>query len=230
MTESGARILVIDDELEIRRLLKVALSAHGYDVVEAETGRKGLEMAATAHPDVTILDLGLPDISGMEVLRSIREWSLAPVIILSVRGMEDDKIAALNSGADDYVTKPFNMGELLARIKVSLRHVARSDEPTLDIGDLHVDLAARSVLFAGEPLKLTPTEYDILKLLAVNAGRVLTHKQLLREIWGIENPRDNQYLRVYIRQLRKKLEPDASRPTYILTEPGVGYRLVAMLD
>ncbi|MFH1150378.1 MAG: response regulator transcription factor [Actinomycetota bacterium] len=231
MTRTGARVLVVDDEREIRKLLKVALSAHGFDVIEAKTGREGLEMAATQRPDITILDLGLPDISGLEVLRSIREWSDAPIIILSVRGIERDKITALDSGADDYVTKPFSMGELLARINVSLRHMAaRADEPTLDIGDLHLDLAARTVSFAGDPVKLTPTEYDVLKLLAINAGKVLTHRQLLREIWGIEDPHDNQYLRVYIRQIRKKVEPDPSRPIYILTEPGVGYRLAAMMD
>lgn len=181
-------------------------------------------------PDVTILDLGLPDMSGLDVLRAMREWSHTPIIILSVRGQEEDKVKALDRGADDYVTKPFHMGELIARIRVSLRHFAGADEPVIDIGELRVDLVARAVTFAGRPVKLTPTEYDILRLMAANAGKVLTHRQLLKEIWGIEDPHDNQYLRVYVRQLRKKIEPDPSRPHYILTEPGVGYRLSTSQD
>lgn len=225
MPETGAEILVIDDEPEIRKLLKVALSANGYKVTLAETGGKGLARVSMLKPDVVILDLGLPDIDGIEVLRSLREQSNVPVIILSVKGQEGDKVKALDLGADDYVTKPFNMGELLARIRVTLRHFAKSDEPVLSIGELRIDIEARSVTFAGKPVKLTRTEYDLLKMLAVNAGKVLTHKQVLREIWDIEDPKNNQYLRVYIRQLRRKIESDPSRPRYIITEPGVGYRL-----
>lgn len=227
LAERGARVLVIDDELEIRRLLKVGLSGHGFTVDEAATGNEGLAQAATLRPDVVILDLGLPDVPGLEVLKAIREWSNIPIVILSVRGQEDDKVKALDMGADDYVTKPFHMGELVARIRVSLRHVTGKEEPVIHIGDLMIDIEKRVVTFAGSQIKLTPTEYDLLKLLAVNSGKVLTHRQLLKEIWGIDDPRDNQYLRVYIRQLRKKIEPDPSRPGYILTEPGVGYRFSA---
>jgi len=228
VTAKGARVLIIDDEPPIRRLLKVALTAHGYDPVEATSGQEGLQQAAFLHPDLIILDLGLPDLDGLEVIKSLREWSQVPVIILTVREHEQDKIAVLDVGADDYVTKPFSMGELLARMRVALRHAAqKEDEPVLHLGDLTVDLARRLVTVAGREVKLTPTEYEILKHLAVNAGRVLTHRQLLRTIWGPEYQDETHYLRVYIGQLRRKLEPDPARPRYIITEPGVGYRLVA---
>jgi two-component system KDP operon response regulator KdpE len=228
MPSDGARILVIDDEKQIRRMLKAALSGYGYDIAEASSGHEGLNQTAIFHPDLIILDLGLPDLDGIEVIKRLREWTQIPIIILSVREHEDDKIKALDVGADDYVTKPFSMGELLARIRVALRHVAKSeDEPILTFfGELTVDLAHRNVILKGEDVKLTPTEYEILKYLALQAGRVVTHGQLLRAIWGPNYQEETQYLRVYIGQLRRKIEADPSQPTYIITEPGVGYRLV----
>lgn len=227
MTAKGARILIIDDEPPIRRLLKVALAAHGYEPAEASSGQEGLQQAAVFHPDLIILDLGLPDLDGLEVIKRLREWSQAPIIILSVREQENDKIKALDSGADDYVTKPFSMGELLARMRVALRHAAKTeDEPVLTIGGLTIDLAHHLVKVEGREVKLTPTEYEILKNLAIHAGRVLTHRQLLRTIWGPEYQEETHYLRVYIGQLRRKIEPDPTRPRYIITEPGIGYRLV----
>lgn len=228
MGGEGARVLVIDDELSIRRLLKVALRAHGYEVAEAGSGQEGLERAACWHPDVVVLDLGLPDLDGLEVLGRLREWSAAPVIILSVREQEGEKIAALDAGADDYVTKPFGLGELLARVRAALRRAARTaDEPVVQVGGLAVDLGRRTVTVDGREVKLTPTEYEILKHLALQAGRVVTHRQLLRAVWGPGYEEETHYLRVYVSQLRRKVEPDPARPCYILTEPGVGYRLVA---
>ncbi len=227
MTAKGARVLIIDDENPIRRLLKVALEAHGYEVAGAASGQQGLQQAALLHPDLVILDLGLPDLDGLEVIKRLREWSRVPIIILSVREQEDDKIKALDAGADDYVTKPFGMGELLARMRAALRHAAQNgDEPVLTVGGLTVDLARRLVTVEGREVKLTPTEYELLKNLALNAGRVMTHRQLLRTIWGPGYQEETHYLRVYIGQLRRKIEPDPTRPRYIITEPGVGYRLV----
>ncbi|TDA70600.1 MAG: response regulator [Clostridia bacterium] len=227
MTAKGARVLIIDDETPIRRLLKVALEAHGYEVAGAASGRQGLQQAALLHPDLVILDLGLPDLDGLEVVKRLREWSRVPIIILSIREQEDDKIKALDAGADDYVTKPFSMGELLARMRAALRHAAQnSDEPVLTFGGLTIDLARRLVTVEGREVKLTPTEYELLKNLALNAGRVMTHRQLLRTIWGPEYQEETHYLRVYIGQLRRKIETDPTRPRYIITEPGVGYRLV----
>ncbi|HZD59670.1 MAG TPA: response regulator [Anaerolineae bacterium] len=227
MPANGARILVIDDEEQIRRLLRVALEGHDYQIDEAPSGHDGLRQAATFHPDLIILDLGLPDLDGLTVLERIREWSQVPIIILTVQEDESEKIKALDSGADDYVTKPFSMGELLARIRVALRHVAKTeDEPVIVMGDLSIDLAHRRVTIQGKEVKLTPTEYDILKNLAVHAGRVLTHKQLLCSIWGKEYQNETHYLRVYVGQLRRKIEKDATQPRYIVTEPGVGYRFV----
>jgi len=223
----GARILIIDDEEQIRRLLRVALEGHDYQIGEASSGHDGLRQAATFHSDLIILDIGLPDLNGLTLLERIREWSQVPVIMLTVQEHEEEKIKALDSGADDYVTKPFSMGELLARIRVALRHAAKTeDEPVIVLGDLTVDLAHRLVALKGKEVKLTPTEYDILKNLAMYAGRVLTHKQLLCRIWGKEYQKETHYLRIYIGQLRKKIEPDPTQPKYILTEPGVGYRLV----
>jgi two-component system, OmpR family, KDP operon response regulator KdpE len=223
----GARILVVDDEVEIRRLLKVALTAYGYDIGEAANGQEGLSQAALFHPDLLILDMSLPDIDGLEVIRCLREWSKVPVIILSVREQEQDKIQALEEGADDYVTKPFSMGELIARIRVALRHqTVGNDEPVLIFGGLSIDLAHRVVKVDEKEVKLTPIEYEILKQLAMNAGRVLTHRYLLTNVWGKEYQNQNHYLRIYIRQLRRKIEPQPTQPTYILTEPGIGYRLV----
>jgi len=227
VNNGGARILIIDDESQIRKMLKVALSAHGYEIKEASFGKDGIDKAALYHPDMVILDLGLPDITGFEVIKQLREWSQVPVIILSVKEQEEDKIKALDAGADDYITKPFGMGELLARIRVALRHAAKSeDEPIISIGELTVDLAHRIVTVEGNEVKLTPTEYEILKKLILHAGRVLTHQQLLLSIWGKKYQGENHYLRVYIGQLRRKIEPDPTQPIYIVTEPGVGYRLM----
>jgi two-component system KDP operon response regulator KdpE len=226
-TGKGARILVVDDERQIRRLLKVALTGHGYEVLEAAGGQEGLQLAVAQRPDLIILDLGLTDTDGLEVLRRLREWSAVPVIILSVREQESDKIAALDSGADDYVTKPFGMGELLARIRVALRHRAGiENEPVLKFDDLVIDLARRRVTVKGEEIRLTPTEYELLKNLSLHAGKVLTHRHLLRVVWGPGSESDTHYLRVYIGQLRRKIESDPSRPKHIITEPGVGYRLL----
>ncbi|MFZ5945999.1 MAG: response regulator [Bacillota bacterium] len=223
----NARVLIIDDEIQIRKMLKVALSAYGYEISEAESGQDGLNQAALFHPDLIILDIGLPDFDGFEVINRLREWSEVPILILSVQDQEADKIRALDAGADDYVTKPFSMGELLARMRVALRHAAKTeDEPVLYFGDLVIDLAHRQVLVNNQEIKLTPTEYDILKQLALHAGRVLTHRQLLRAIWGMDYQEESHYLRVYIGQLRRKIEPDPTRPKYIITEPGVGYRLI----
>ncbi len=228
MSAQGARILVVDDEKQIRRMLKAALAGYGYDIAEAASGHEGLSQTSIFHPDVVILDLGLPDMDGIEVIERLREWTEVPVIVLSVREHEDDKVRALDAGADDYVTKPFGMGELLARLRAALRRMARSeDEPVLALGELSLDLARRSVTVRGEEVKLTPTEYEVLKYLARKAGRVVTHRQLLLEIWGSNYQEHSQYLRAYIGQLRRKIEADPSQPAYIITEPGVGYRLVA---
>ncbi|WP_248923960.1 response regulator [Paenibacillus hamazuiensis] len=227
--DNGARILIIDDEPQIRKLLKVTLQAHRFDIFEASAGEEGILQASVSHPDLIVLDLGLPDISGMDVLLRIREWSSVPVIVLTAKEREEDKIAALDSGADDYVTKPFGMGELLARIRVALRHVAKSaNEPVLEFGELKIDLAHRSVELHGERLKLTPTEYDLLKVLALSAGKVITQRQLLQQVWGgHHHESDSHYLRVYIGHLRKKLEEDPTRPKFIVTEPGIGYRFLS---
>lgn len=223
----GARIMIIDDEPQMRRLLQVALTAHGYEIREAETGREGIDQAAVFHPDLIVLDLSLPDLDGIEVIKQLREWTQTPVIILSVREQESDKIAALDAGADDYVTKPFSMGELLARIRTALRHAAGAgDEPVLTFGGLAIDLTRRYVAVDGREIKLTPTEYELLRILVVNAGKVLTHRQLMRTVWGPSYEQETNYLRVYIRQLRQKIEPDPARPRHIVTEPGVGYRLI----
>jgi two-component system KDP operon response regulator KdpE len=223
----GARILVVDDEKQIRRMLRAALAGHGYDMAEASSGKEGLSQTAIFHPDLIILDLGLPDLDGIEVIKRLREWTGTPIIILSVREHEEDKIGALDAGADDYVTKPFSMGELLARLRVALRHTAKTeDEPILTFGELTLDIARRYVSIEGKEIKLTPTEYEILKYLAIRAGRVVTHGQLLRAVWGPNFQEETQYLRVYVGQLRRKIEADSSQPRYIITEPGVGYRLV----
>lgn len=226
MTTSGAKILIIDDEPQIRKLLRVTLNAHGFEAAEAATGQEGLLQATMVRPDLIVLDLGLPDMTGMEVLRHIREWSQVPIIILTAQDQEQDKVAALDRGADDYVTKPFGMGEFMARMRVALRHIAKTqDEPVLKLGSLVIDLSQRSVELDNEKLKLTPTEYDLLKVLALNAGRVMTHRQLLKQVWGgSQYESDSQYLRVYVGHLRKKIEEDPTRPKYILTEPGIGYR------
>jgi two-component system KDP operon response regulator KdpE len=227
MPSEGTRILVIDDEKQIRRMLKTTLTGYGYDIAEAPSGQEGLNQTAIFHPDLIILDLGLPDLDGIEVIKRLREWTQTPIIVLSVREDEEDKIQALDAGADDYVTKPFSMGELLARLRVTLRHMAKSaDEPVLTFSKLTVDLARRLVILNGEEVKLTPTEYEILKYLAMQAGRVVTHGQLLRAIWGPNYQEQTHYLRVYVGQLRRKIEADPSQPAIIVTESGVGYRLV----
>lgn len=227
MGNKGPRIIIIDDEAQIRRLLQVALKAHGYDTALAGSGQEGLEIAAVFRPDLIILDMSLPDMDGIEVVKNLRQWSQVPLIILSVREAESDKIAALDAGADDYVTKPFGMGELLARIRTALRHISASaDEPVLTFGNLSIDLAHRQVNLDGQELRLTPTEYELLKLLANHSGKVLTHAQILRSVWGPGYEKENHYLRVYIGQLRHKIEKDPSRPEHIITEPAVGYRFV----
>lgn len=224
----GAKILIVDDETQIRRLLRVSLEAHGFSTLEASTGQEAILQASTERPDLVILDLGLPDIDGRQVLAQIRDWSHVPILVLTVHDDEAGKVFALDHGADDYVTKPFGMSELVARIRVALRHVARqADEPVLRAGPLMIDLARRVVENNGEPVRLTPIEYDLLKTLAQNAGRVMTHRQLLREVWGEHNYESaGHYLRVYVGHLRKKIEEDPTRPAVIMTEPGVGYRLV----
>jgi two-component system KDP operon response regulator KdpE len=225
MTKVGLRVLVVDDEVAIQRFLRVALNGQGFVVSEAATGQHALQALTLERPDLVILDLGLPDMDGVEVTRRLREWSQVPVIILSVREQEVDKIAALDAGADDYLTKPFGMGELLARIRTVLRRqTAGTSEPVFTLGGLMVDLANRLVTVDGREIQFTPTEYDILRALVIYAGKVLTNRQLLRQVWG-EGYDDLHILRVNISNLRHKLEPDPSRPTYIHTEPGVGYRL-----
>jgi two-component system, OmpR family, KDP operon response regulator KdpE len=228
MPSEDVRILVVDDEREIRRMLKTALSAYGYDIREAPSGHDGLSEAQLFHPDVVILDLGLPDLDGIEVIRALRQWTKVPIIVLTVREDEQDKIEALDAGADDYVTKPFSMGELLARIRVVLRYAAKSvDEPLVTLGKLKVDLAGRHVTLGEVEVKLTPPEYEILKSLVLHAGKIVTHQELLRVIPG-SGQKDVHYLRVYIGQLRHKVEEDPSRPRYVVTEPGVGYRFGAV--
>ena len=219
--------LVIDDEPQIRRLLRVTLEGNGYQVVDAATGQEGLVQAAQCRPNVIVLDLGLPDLEGIAVLNRLREWTRVPVIILSVRDRDAEKAAALDAGADDYVTKPFGSAELLARLRVALRHSEQhSEPPVFRTGQLVVDLADRRVTMAGKEVSFTATEYNLLRLLVRHAGKVLTHRFLLREVWGPNAENQNHYLRVYVARLREKLETDPSRPALLLTEPGIGYRLV----
>ena len=228
MIESGPRVLIVDDEPAIRRFLHAALSAHAYTLFEAESGQAALTSVVANRPDLIILDLGLPDIDGIEITRRLREWSQTPIIILSVREHESDKIAALDAGADDYLTKPFSAGELLARMRTAIRHSApATNEPIFVCDDLTVDFARRLVNLAGNEVQLTPTEYDLLRVLVINAGKVLTHRQLLRQVWGAGYEDEMHILRVNMSNLRRKIEPDPARPHYILTEPGVGYRLRA---
>jgi two-component system KDP operon response regulator KdpE len=229
MSDAGPLVLVIEDEQPIRRFLRTALTSHGYRFAEAAAARDGLAQIATRQPDLVILDLGLPDLDGLEVVRELREWTHLPVIVLSVRGQESDKVAALDAGADDYVTKPFGVAELLARIRVVLRHAARSgqeaEDPVFTVGALRVDLDKRQVFLADAEVHLTPIEYKLLTTLIRYAGKVVTHRQLLREVWGPAYAGESQYLRVYMAQLRHKLEADPARPRYLVTELGVGYRL-----
>jgi two-component system KDP operon response regulator KdpE len=228
MTQSGVRVLVVDDEAAIRRYLRASLSAHGYAVFEADSGQAALSSVTAIRPDLVILDLGLPDLDGIEVTRLLRTWTQLPILILSVRGQEADKIAALDAGADDYLTKPFGTGELLARMRVVLRRSSQAKvEPVFAVDALVVDLERRLVTVSGSEVQLTPTEYGVLRVLVTHAGKVLTHRQLLREVWGVAYQQETHLLRVNISNLRRKIEPDPSRPHYILTEPGVGYRLRA---
>ena len=226
MSDAGQRVLVVDDENAIRRYLRTALTAQGFVVYEASNGQETLNAVVENRPDVIILDLGLPDFDGIEVTRRLREWSQTPIIILSVREAENDKIAALDAGADDYLTKPFGTGELMARMRVVMRRLSgKSDEPVLQVDDLKMDLSRRIVTVNENQIPLTPTEYEILRLLLQNAGKVITHRQLLRQVWGTAYESEMHMLRVNISNLRRKIEPNPSRPHYLITESGVGYRI-----
>jgi two-component system KDP operon response regulator KdpE len=223
------RVLLIEDDLHIRRFLRASLVTQGYELLEAETGREGLALAASHVPDLVLLDLGLPDMEGSEVIRQLRGWSGAPIIILSARGQERDKIANLDAGADDYLTKPFGVGELLARMRVALRRAGPvgegKPEAGFTLGNIKVDLERRQVFRNDQEVHLTPIEYKLLSVLIRHRGKVVTHRQLLKEVWGPAHTEQNPYLRIFILNLRRKLEDDPTRPTYLLTEPGVGYRL-----
>jgi two-component system KDP operon response regulator KdpE len=223
-------ILVIEDDPPLQKFLRVTLGTQDYNVIEAANGEQGLRHAATAQPDLIILDLGLPDIDGVEITKRLRQWSAVPIIVVSARGKEQDKVVALDAGADDYLTKPFGVGELLARVRVALRHLAAvntdTGQPVFEVGTLRVDLASRQVTVNGIQVHHTPNEFRLLTVLVKNAGRVLTQRQLLKEVWGPGSGDETHYLRVYMNQLRQKLEADAARPKFLLTEPGVGYRLL----
>ncbi len=229
MAQDSGLILLIEDEPQMRRFLRITLQSHGYRLVEAAAGQEGLMEAATRNPDIVLLDLGLPDLDGIEVVRRLREWSEVPVVVLSAREQEQDKIKALDAGADDYLTKPFGAGELLARIRVALRHKATQQagqrESRFVLDNLRVDLAKRAVFLNEIEVHLTPIEYRLLAVLIKYAGRVITHSQLLKEVWGPPYADQTQYLRVYMAQLRHKLEADPARPRFLMNEPGVGYRL-----
>jgi two-component system, OmpR family, KDP operon response regulator KdpE len=227
VSDAELKVLVIDDEAAIRKLLHLILSAHNY-IDEAEAnGKDGIGRAATFKPDLMIVDLGLPDMDGKEVVRQVREWSAVPIIVLTARDEEREKIEALDMGADDYVTKPFSTGELLARMRVCLRRVSTDTEsPVLCCGDLQIDISKHQVKLSDREIKLTPTEYEIVKVMVQNAGRVLTHKQLLKAVWGNAYNEDTHYIRVYIGQIRRKLEKDPTQPRYIITETGIGYRFM----
>lgn len=227
MSKSGARILVVDDEVEIRRALQRNLTAHGYEVFTAGSGEEALDELAMHRPDLMLLDLGLPGMSGLEVCKTVRAESNLPILVLSVKDTERDKVLALDLGADDYVSKPFGMNEVLARIRVALRHTAQvqaGTEPTFTAGPLTVDFAQRLVTVNGVEIKLTPTEYDLLKALIKNTGKIMTRQMLLSQVWGAGYSADAHYLHVYIGQLRRKIEPDPAHPRFILTISGVGYR------
>ena len=229
MADLKPTILVIEDEPPLRKFFRVTLESQNYKVVEAAGGEEGLRRASDGPPDLVILDLGLPDMDGVDLTRRLREWSAVPVVVVSARGREQDKVHALDAGADDYLTKPFGVAELLARVRVALRHASTVKQQTGDsafeAGGIRVDLARREVSASGKPVRLTPNEFRLLAVLVKNAGRVMTHGQLLREVWGPDSAEATHYLRVYMNQLRQKLEPDPTRPKHLLTEPGVGYRL-----
>ncbi len=228
MADEKELILLIEDEPQMRRVLRITLQGHGYRLVESETGNDGLTQAATRNPDVVLLDLGLPDLDGLAVTKRLREWTQTPIIVISAREQEQDKVKALDAGADDYLTKPFNAGELMARIRVALRHAVRQSgkqEPVFVLQNLRVDLAQRQVFVDDEEVHLTPNEYKLLQVLIRHAGKVITHRQLLQEVWGPAHVNEVQYLRVYMTQLRHKLEADPARPRFLMNEPGIGYRL-----
>jgi two-component system KDP operon response regulator KdpE len=228
MSSAAPLVLLIEDEPQMRQFLQTAISGHDFRYAEATTAREGLAQAASRNPDVILLDLGLPDGDGIDVARRIREWSATPIIVISARGQEQDKIAALDAGADDYLTKPFGVGELLARLRVALRHASRpadgAPEPVFEAGNIRVDLGARRVSVAGKDVHLTPIEFKLLTTLVRHAGKVLTHRFLLKEVWGPNVSEHTHYLRVYMTQLRHKLEADPARPKFLTTELGVGYR------
>jgi len=229
MPKEKELILLIEDEPQMRRFLRITLQTQGYRLVEAANAQEGLLQATTRNPDVVLLDLGLPDLDGLEVTKRLREWTQTPIIVISAREQEQDKVKALDAGADDYLTKPFSAGELLARIRVALRHVARQiagkQEPVFALHNLRVDLAQRQVFIDNTEVHLTPIEYKLLTVLIRHAGKVITHRQLLREVWGPAHGNEVQYLRVYMTQLRHKLENDPTRPRFLMNEPGIGYRL-----
>ena len=226
---TGPLVLLVEDEPAMRKFLRAALTSHDFRLLEAETAREGLALATSHNPEVILLDLGLPDGDGIELARTLREWSRVPIIVISARGREDDKVLALDAGADDYVTKPFGVNELLARVRVALRHAGAaqltSSSPVLDLGGLRIDRERRSVTVEGAEVHLTPIEYRLLTLLAQHADKVLTHRQLLKEVWGPSQTQQTHYLRVRMAELRKKIERDPARPIWLLTEPGVGYRI-----
>jgi two-component system KDP operon response regulator KdpE len=226
MTEAGPLVLVVEDEAQVRRFLRAALSSRGYRLVEATSVREAEQLATSHHPDVYLLDLGLPDGDGVDLARRLREWTGAPIVVLSARGREEDKVNALDAGADDYLTKPFGVNELLARLRVALRHAqAGAAEPAvIEAGPLRIDLPRREVTVDGREVRLTPTEYRLLTLLGRHAGKVLTHRQILRQVWG-PNAGEAHLVRVHMAELRKKIEADPARPRLLVTEPGVGYRL-----
>jgi two-component system KDP operon response regulator KdpE len=224
--QKAALVLVVDDEPQILRALRTNLRGAGYEVETAATGEEALAAAALREPEAVILDLVLPDTTGTEVCRELRAWSSVPVIVLSAVEDEDEKVAALDAGADDYVTKPFGMSELLARLRAALRRAPATGDPVLEVGELRVDVPGRAVSVAGRPVQLTPHEFEILRLLVQNRGKLLTHRAILREVWGPAYEVESHYLHVYVSQLRRKIEPDPARPRYLVTEPGAGYRLV----
>ncbi len=228
MADDKELILLIEDEPQMRRFLRITLQSHGYRLVEAATAQEGLMQATTRNPDVVLLDLGLPDLDGLEVTKRLREWTQTPIIVISAREQEQDKVKALDAGADDYLTKPFNAAELLARIRVALRHAVRQSgkqEPVFVLQNLRVDLAQRQVFIDDKEVHLTPNEYKLLQVLIRHAGKVITHRHLLQEVWGPAHVNEVQYLRVYMTQLRHKLEADPARPRFLMNEPGIGYRL-----
>jgi len=227
MNQKKTTVLIIEDEPPIRKVLTISLESAGYKVVECDNGREGLRLAASVNPELILLDLGLPDIDGKEVVTGVREWSQVPIIICSVRNTDDEIIRAFSLGADDYVTKPFNPEVLLARILASLRKAATHEagQPTLTNGYIRMDLVRHEVFMQGERAIFTPKEYDLLRYFLINRGKMLTHKQILKDVWGAAHTEDMQYLRVYVRQLREKIEPDPTQPRYVITEPGIGYRM-----